>query len=260
MTRQLAKLLSTGILAALLPGLAVAQTMYSPERSQTTDGQATGGSAYRNSPPHYVWDGAGGVVCPGGFYGGAHPFNIHGYPGPGYYGFFRRYWGYPFYGPYPPSGPANNFLPCFSRRQDPPIPHYAGFMWICANADGNCSAPPTSDAGNPPATTSPGKDATPGKAAHLQLLVPEDAEVLIDGGQTRKRGPVREFVSPPLRPGEDFTYDLTVRYTDADGKPVEETRHLQVRANDQLRIDCTTSLAKKQHSTEQPVTVSAVRR
>jgi hypothetical protein len=36
-----------------------------------------------------------------------------------------------------------------------------------------------------------------------------------------------------------MTYTIAVRYTDASGKPVEETHSVRVRANDRLRIDCT---------------------
>ena len=95
---------------------------------------------------------------------------------------------------------------------------------------------PASEPGRAPAEKLP--PPTP-NTAHLQLLVPETAEVLVEGVKTRKTGTVRDFVSPPLIPGRNMTYTIAVRYTDADGKPVEETHSVRVRANDRLRIDCT---------------------
>jgi uncharacterized protein (TIGR03000 family) len=85
-------------------------------------------------------------------------------------------------------------------------------------------------------------------SARLQLVVPENAEVLVEGSKTATTGTVREFVSPTLTPGKKMLYAITVRYTDADGKAVEETRTVRVHANDQLRIDCT-----KPASAEQPL-------
>jgi uncharacterized protein (TIGR03000 family) len=85
-------------------------------------------------------------------------------------------------------------------------------------------------------------------SAHLQILVPENAEVLVEGGKTATTGTVREFVSPPLTPGKNMIYAITVRYADAAGKPVEETHSIRVRANDQLRIDCS-----KPASAEKPL-------
>ncbi len=85
----------------------------------------------------------------------------------------------------------------------------------------------------------PGQTPPPDNAAHLQLAVPENAEIRIDGEMTRQTGAVREFVSPPLTPGQSFTYQISVRYTNAAGKAIEDTRPIHVRANDWFRIDFT---------------------
>jgi uncharacterized protein (TIGR03000 family) len=76
-------------------------------------------------------------------------------------------------------------------------------------------------------------------SAHLQLNVPEGAEVWFDGTQTKQTGPVREFVSPELSPGRRYTYSISVRYKDANGKQVVDTRPIHVRANDWFSIDFT---------------------
>jgi uncharacterized protein (TIGR03000 family) len=73
----------------------------------------------------------------------------------------------------------------------------------------------------------------------LQLVVPQNAEVLFDGGKTTQTGTTREFVSPKLSPGKLFDYTISVRYLDGNGKDVTDQRVIHVRANDWFRIDFT---------------------
>src|SRR5207237_10503402 len=76
-------------------------------------------------------------------------------------------------------------------------------------------------------------------AVHLQLLVPENAEVYFDGAKTSQTGKRREFTSPPLSPGNRYTYRVSVRYTGPDGKQVNDTRDIYIRPNDWFTIDFT---------------------
>jgi uncharacterized protein (TIGR03000 family) len=92
---------------------------------------------------------------------------------------------------------------------------------------------------NGSAAPSPAQAPPPDNAAHLQLAVPENAEVFVDGEKTNQTGSVREFVSPPLDRGSSYNYRISVRYTGANGKPVNDTRTIHVRANDWFRIDFT---------------------
>lgn len=92
---------------------------------------------------------------------------------------------------------------------------------------------PTGDGA--PAQTPP----PPDNSAHLQLIVPENAEVLFDGGRTTQTGTNREFVSPQLPAGKLFDYTITVRSTDAEGNVKTDKRVIHVRANDWYRIDFT---------------------
>lgn len=190
------------------------------------------------------------VVWPGGCYGGFHPFTKRAYAGGGYGGFFRRYWGYGFYGPNYNMGPiysrcgATGFVYAATRRGHGLHKH--GHMIVSAPPCGLGGIPsgggmnpptlPASEPGRAPTEKLP--PPTPNRA-HLRLLVPEKAEVVVEGVKTRKTGTVRDFISPPLTPGRNMTYTIVVRYTDAEGKPVEENHSVRVRANDRLRIDCT---------------------
>ena len=102
------------------------------------------------------------------------------------------------------------------------------------------AAAPYAAAPNAVATSAPaGNQPPPDNAAHLQLIVPEGAEVWFAGARIARQGRVREFVSPPLTAGQSYTYQIVVRYTDAAGKPVEDKRGIQVRANDWISIDFT---------------------
>jgi uncharacterized protein (TIGR03000 family) len=76
----------------------------------------------------------------------------------------------------------------------------------------------------------------PDNSAHIILQVPSGAEVWFDGKTTRQTGPVRHFRSPPLQPGKSYVYELRVRWQ-RDGKPVEETRRVNIQANDQISLE-----------------------
>jgi uncharacterized protein (TIGR03000 family) len=79
-----------------------------------------------------------------------------------------------------------------------------------------------------PAVTAPLADPS---TATFTLNVPEGAYVWVQGQQTRQSGTVREFVSPPLKPGQTYKYDVKVQWTEND-KPVEQTLTLDVQAGD----------------------------
>ncbi|HEY7424470.1 MAG TPA: TIGR03000 domain-containing protein [Gemmataceae bacterium] len=75
-------------------------------------------------------------------------------------------------------------------------------------------------------------------AAHLLVIVPENAELWFNGAKTSRTGPQREFVSPPLTPGKSYTYEVKARWMQ-DGKPVEQTRNVHVQANSWQQVDLT---------------------
>jgi len=66
--------------------------------------------------------------------------------------------------------------------------------------------------------------------------VPPDAALWVDGVATQQSGADRDFVSPPLTPGQTFTYELKARWMQ-DGQPVEKTLKVDVRANETSRAD-----------------------
>jgi uncharacterized protein (TIGR03000 family) len=199
--------------------------------------------------------GPGVVVCPGGCYGGAHPFGCRGYGGPGYYGFFRRYWAYGFYGPnyhlYDGSGLGQTFTQfamVYGPSQGGPgvFPGPEALATVPTDgaeaADGSVKTPPEQAQ---PETASTEGPKLPDNAAQLLLVVPENAEVLFNGEKMNRSGPVREFVTPSLEPGKTFTYEVVVQSADAKGKPVSDKRTVRVRANDRYRLDFTRPAPEK---------------
>ncbi|HTU16958.1 MAG TPA: TIGR03000 domain-containing protein [Gemmataceae bacterium] len=230
------------------------------QRSPTAaaSGKASGGQAGTTSgmgaTTPVLTPGLFEVVCPAGCYGGAfHYFGCRAYSGPGYYGFFHRYWAYGTYGPNYYYGPGalqrgmdGGDLYMAVRRGHGLFKHGGAAYAPVAYAADEAGVLPVGGETNPPAPPAEGPARRPSeklpsptpKTAHLQILVPENAEVLVEGRKTTTTGTIRDFISPPLDPGKNLTYSITVRYPDAGGRTVEETHSIRVRANDQLRIDC----------------------
>ena len=75
---------------------------------------------------------------------------------------------------------------------------------------------------------------------HVRLVVPADAEVWFDGTKTSETGTTRDYVSPMLTPGRDYSYEIRVRWIE-NGQPVEQTRKVSVRAGAVTTVDFTKS-------------------
>ena len=69
----------------------------------------------------------------------------------------------------------------------------------------------------------------------IDVTVPADAEIWIEGSRTARTGPQRRFVSPPLAPGRDYTYDFRVSWN-RDGREVTSTRRITVHAGDVVNL------------------------
>lgn len=227
------------------------------------DAHEGGGGGHGGGHGGYHGGYHGGGARYGGFYYPHHPYANYGPYRPGLYapyGYYRPYYGYGFYGPglgfgglglgglglgglgLGGYGLGGYGLGGYGLYQ----PYYGGVVasptvvvappggLAAAMAPPGGTAVPPAGAGLPPQTPPP-----PDNAAHLQLVVPDNAEVLFDGGKTTQTGTTREFLSPQLPPGKLFDYTITVRYNDANGKAVTDKRVIHVRANDWFRIDFT---------------------
>jgi uncharacterized protein (TIGR03000 family) len=67
-----------------------------------------------------------------------------------------------------------------------------------------------------------------------------NAEVWFDSYQTQQRGTVRQYVSGRLEPEKTYTYRVRARWME-NGRPVEQTRSVDVRAGQQVTVDFTSA-------------------
>jgi uncharacterized protein (TIGR03000 family) len=63
----------------------------------------------------------------------------------------------------------------------------------------------------------------------LRVIVPKaDARVWIEDNPTRQSGTERQFVSPPLETGKEYTYHIRASWTDENGEKVSMQKQLKV--------------------------------
>jgi uncharacterized protein (TIGR03000 family) len=72
--------------------------------------------------------------------------------------------------------------------------------------------------------------------AHIRVAVPADAEVWFGNAATQQSGAVRQFESPPLQPGREYTYEVKAQWKE-NGTEVTRTRHVDVTANGDTSVD-----------------------
>jgi len=143
----------------------------------------------------------------GGYYGGG---SRGGYYGGGYRGGY--YWGG--IGVYP--GAFYDYSYGVAPSYVVPVAPYYGSM----------PAAPIADA----------SDLT----VHVTVRAPTDAEIWFGGTKTSQTGAVREFESPELKPGRQYTYEVRARWTQ-DGKAVSRTQSIEVSAGTRKTVDFTQS-------------------
>jgi uncharacterized protein (TIGR03000 family) len=72
----------------------------------------------------------------------------------------------------------------------------------------------------------------------IRVIVPRpDARVTFEGEPTRQMGFDRLYISPPLEPGQKYAYTIKATWQDTNGKQVNKTDTLHVRANELLVAD-----------------------
>jgi uncharacterized protein (TIGR03000 family) len=91
---------------------------------------------------------------------------------------------------------------------------------------------------------SPSSTVVAANTATIQVTVPAGAKVYVDGNITSQTGAQRNFESPQLAPGTDFSYDLKVVWHDKDGTEVTQTRRVAVRANASISVNFGTEPAE----------------
>jgi uncharacterized protein (TIGR03000 family) len=76
----------------------------------------------------------------------------------------------------------------------------------------------------------------PKQAAYVQLFVPANARVEIDGARTSSTGDSRRFVTPPLTPGGEYRYSVKITWI-IQGLVHSLTREVRVRPGQETVLD-----------------------
>ena len=104
--------------------------------------------------------------------------------------------------------------------------------------DDSTNGPPTQ--GPAAAEANRGADASrppiDDNAVLIAVRLPADAELWFDGQKTTQTGPVRRFETPPLKPGQEYGYEIRARWME-DGHEVNQTRKVTVHAGDRLGLN-----------------------
>jgi uncharacterized protein (TIGR03000 family) len=182
-----------------------------------------------------------------GSYGGGYHQGYSGYrsynhsysPYRRYYNYGHKYrfgYGYPYYdsyGLYPDYGSYYGSYPDSSSYPDSDYDAYPYYDSILYTPPASSSGPsgPSADIGQPVVSSTP-SDTT----AHVTVKVPADAEVWLEGKKTTSTGSVREFQSPPLEAGYEYTYTLRARWLQ-NGKEITQTQEVGVSAGAHVNVD-----------------------
>lgn len=184
------------------------------------------------------------VNLPGGPYGNSvcYPTGIY-YPGVGWTGGFQCF---------PNKKVTTPDCGCSSNPGWYPAYGYGGGVAIVSGiygyGDSPVSYPPPaatvtlarSEAPEPPPPPPAHFVNVPNVAAHgnrafIDVQVPRDAELWIQGIRMQQTGATRRFTSPELDPARTFTYDIKASWRE-NGREMTASRQLSVRAGDQVSI------------------------
>jgi uncharacterized protein (TIGR03000 family) len=92
--------------------------------------------------------------------------------------------------------------------------------------------------------TSPSEPAKPPKrpkpepTAHITIKVPAGAEIWFDDTKMTETGPVRQFYTPPLERGREYSYQVRLRWQQ-EGRPLTQTHEVVVTAGSHIIVDFT---------------------
>ena len=71
---------------------------------------------------------------------------------------------------------------------------------------------------------------------HVRVMVPANAEVWFDDNPTQQRGSIREFLTPPLTPGLQSTYEIRARWREGN-HDMTQTRKVSIQAGQTVTVD-----------------------
>ena len=79
----------------------------------------------------------------------------------------------------------------------------------------------------------------------IHLQVPASASVSFDDEKTNQTGSSRDFITPPLPNGKEYSYAVRVEWTE-NGQKMESTRRISIHSGDRVSLDMSKpTLARK---------------
>jgi uncharacterized protein (TIGR03000 family) len=210
--------------------LAGAMVLVTPDLGQARGSGGHGGGGFRGGHvggAHFggFRGGHGGAGQFGGYRGGfyGHPYAHYGYGRyfggyGGYYPFYGTYNAYPYYGNYGYYNPSSYALPDgtdYSGSYGDATPSYLDRSLATVPQAGGYQSYYPSAAGQ--ADTS----------AHVTVTAPPDTRLWFENTLTTSTGPVREFNSPPLTPGNRYSYEVKASWNE-NGQEVTQTQRVAV--------------------------------
>jgi uncharacterized protein (TIGR03000 family) len=192
---------------------------------------------------------SGGAHNSGGYYGHNNGYYGHNgyYPSYGYgvIGYGGLYGGYVGNGwgiavGVPVGGYYNyGYRPYYGGGYGYSSPYYGGsYSYSQSNTYVQPSAPTTS-AYTPQSTLPPPTDNANANAVNMEVRVPENATLYIQGQKSDTTGTARRFVSAALEPGRNYVYELRATWMDANGKLVDRSKKVDVQAGAWVGVDMT---------------------
>jgi uncharacterized protein (TIGR03000 family) len=165
---------------------------------------------------HAGWHGSG--FRGGGWYGrGGYGGGWYGGRGFGYYPWYGYGWGWPGYyssGYYPYAYDSGYYAYPSTTYVPTPAADYSSYYYSPANAVAQTSE----------------------RTAHLNVQVTANAQVWIEGVKTTQTGTSRQFQSPPLTPGTNYSYEVRAQWM-TNGQPVDRTKNVSVHAGGQVLVN-----------------------
>jgi uncharacterized protein (TIGR03000 family) len=146
--------------------------------------------------------------------------------GTGYWRYSNGYWYH--YKTY-----VHGYNPGYYARPDRVLPHGVSPGHYGAYYSSRPTGPGYSYSWLGPVSSKPQPE-TP-LPAYIEVRVPADAEIWFDDAETVQTGTVRLFVSPPVTPGHDYSYEVRAKWKE-DGREVIQSRRITFHAGEHVNI------------------------
>jgi uncharacterized protein (TIGR03000 family) len=157
------------------------------------------------------------------------------YDATGYWRYYNGYW-------YHYKSYVHGYNAGYYARPDRVLPHgvspahYGAYSFPGRpTGPGYASQRPGPTIIRPHTESTQAESASTAMPVHIEIRVAPDAEIWFDDAKTTQSGTVREFVSPPMSPGRDYTYEIRARWK-VDGNEVSQNRRITVHAGEQVSI------------------------